>query len=146
MLKNAIFEPRVSVDRQRTSWWVVVVVVCCAILLAAGAAIAAVRPALLGTAADPVTATERVFADYVVARNGALALLLVLLLGVRAVHGLVIALLLVALIQIGDAILDSAQGRLDILPVAAAIAIACIAAAVRHSPKPLWQLSTWRSM
>jgi hypothetical protein len=146
MSEIASLEPTVSAERQRTAWWVVAVVVCCALLLATGAVISAVNPGLLGTASDPVTTTVRVFADYVVARNGVLALVLVLLLGFRAVHGLVIALLLVALIQIGDAVLDTAQGRLEILPVAAAIAISCIAAAVRHSPKPLWELSAWRGM
>ena len=144
MEKKTLLEPIVEDRPRRPASWVVTVVISSAILLMAGAAIAGFRPELLGSSTDPVTTTVRVFADYVVARNGALAVLLVLLLAIRAAHGLVIALLLVALIQTTDGVLDIVQGRLEIVPVAAAIAIACIAAAVRHSQKPLWQWSTWQ--
>jgi hypothetical protein len=91
-----------------------------------------------------MTQNLRIYADYLVARNGVLALVLLLLLVGRAGHTLVVALLAVGAIQVVDVILDAVQGRVAVIPAAALIGIACIAAAFRHSSAPLWNASTWR--
>jgi hypothetical protein len=133
-----------SAERVGPVWWVTGVVIVCAVLLMIGAVLALVRPGLLGNLADPMTTTVRVYADYVVARDGVLAIFLVLLLVARAGRALSTALLIVALIQAADVVLDAFQGRVAIVPLAAVIAIACITAAVRHSDLPLWRISNWR--
>jgi hypothetical protein len=81
-----------------------------------GAVIALVKPGMLLGPGDLVTAGVQVYAGYVVSRNLSLAIMLLSLLFTRARHMLLGMMLLTALIQTLDAVLDAFEGRWSIVP------------------------------
>ncbi|MEO7060600.1 MAG: hypothetical protein ABI083_12835 [Lapillicoccus sp.] len=113
-------------------------------LTAAGGVIAAVDPGMLIGTAAPETRATYVYAGYLVSRNLALAVALVALLALRARRMLAGALLLTALIQILDIVVDAATGRLALVPGLVVLTAALFAATVKASPEPPWRLGTWR--
>ena len=103
-----------------------------ALLLLGGAVIALVAPNLLtGTASPTGDEVARVYEDYTVARDGALGLFLVALLALHEVRTLAAALVLIALVQLVDGILDVASGRWILLPAVISVALAGLLAAAR---------------
>jgi hypothetical protein len=91
--------------------WTAIVAGVGALLLVAGAAIALVRPSALLSPGDPVTGGVRVYADYLVSRDFAVAALLAGALLVRAKPALATLMALTALIQVLDIVLDATTGR-----------------------------------
>ena len=81
--------------------WVSIVVILGALLILAGAVISKVDPTLL-TNGSPMTVAARVYADYLFARNLALAVMLFFLLAIRARRMLAGFMVLVAFIQLVD--------------------------------------------
>ena len=109
-------------ERETIPWWATVVSVLGALLLVAGAVIAAVHPSMLAGPNEPVTGGLRVMAGYVVARNGALGLLLLAALWMRQRAALQTLLLLYGAVQLLDAGMDAVEGRWAIVPVALVLA------------------------
>jgi hypothetical protein len=112
-----------------------VVTVTTAALLAAGAVVALIAPALL--VGDPASlGKSRVFEDYTVSRDAALAVFLLAPLLRRALPLLRSALLLVVGVQLFDAAFDVAGRRWAIAPIAIVLAIACFLSAQRLRRPP----------
>lgn len=124
--------------------WVAAVVFVAAALTAAGAAVAWLDPALLVSRASDINPAARVYAGYLISRNLGLAVALLALLGLRCYRMLAGALVLTALVQLLDAAIDAATGRLPLLPILIVLAAALLAAASRLSPQPLWHSAAWR--
>lgn len=124
--------------------WVSTIVVLGALLTAAGGIVAQVRPTLLLSAGERMTAAAEVYAGYLVSRNLALAATLVATLLLRARRALVGLMVLTALIQVIDAIVDAAGGRVTLVPGVLVLAVAFLAGAARLSRRPLWHPESWR--
>ncbi len=97
-------------------WWLVASVVVGALLMGAGGLIALLKPAMLVSPGDEITGAVRVYASYLVSRNLALAIMLLLALTLRARRVLGGLMFLTAVIQLLDAGLDAIEGRWPIVP------------------------------
>src|SRR5689334_17847063 len=108
--------------RARIPVWIAVMVVLGALLLLIGALASKVNPGSLA-GGKPVTATTIAYANYTFARELALAIMLVLLLALRARRMLAGLMLLVALIQFIDLLDDLGRGDFALVPVVLVYAI-----------------------
>jgi hypothetical protein len=108
-----------------------------------GAVLAFVHPAMLVSPHDEINAAVRVYAGYLTARNGALVIMLVVLLAIRASRALGNLMVLVALIQILDAVIDSLEGRWMLVPGVLVFAIVFLIAAARLTGHPFWRSKAW---
>lgn len=104
--------------KERELWpaWLYVIVTLGAILMGIGGVIALVKPAMLLGPGDAITSGVRMYAGYLVSRNLALATMLLVLLFFRTRQMLRGMMLLTAVIQALDAVLDAAEGRWVIVP------------------------------
>ena len=116
--------------------WVSVVVILGALLILAGAVISKVDPTLL-TNGSPMTEAARVYADYLFARNLALAVMLFFLLAIRARRMLAGFMVLVAFIQLVDSVNDLARGDWLLIPGLLVFAIVFLLGAWRLFGQPL---------
>ena len=123
--------------------WVSIVVVLGALLTIAGAVIGKVDPTLL-TNGSPMTDAARVYADYMFARNLALAVMMLLLLAVRARRMLAGFMVLIALIQIVDVGDDLARGAFLLVPGLLVFAIVFLLGAWRLFGQAIWRVDAWR--
>ena len=128
---------------QPVAWWLRVIVILGALLTAMGAVIALAQPALLVSPHDEINGAVRVYAGYLVARNFAIASMLVALLVLGARRALGNLMVLVGLIQLLDACMDVAEGRWTIVPVVLVIGVAFLVGAARLSDYPFWKLEAW---
>lgn len=116
-------------------WWVATIVILGALLTAAGGLIALVRPELLLAPGQPMSDAAYVYAGYLISRNLALAALLLILLAFHARRGacgaLVGLLLLTALVQMLDALVDATTGRVALVPVVLIVGVAFLVSALR---------------
>lgn len=128
----------------RTSWpgWLYACVIVGALLMALGGVIALINPAMLLAPGEPITAGVRVYAGYLVSRNIALAVMLMAMLAVRARRMLCGLMLLTALIQALDAILDARDGRWMLVPGVTVFAVVFLFGAWWLAGKGLWRI--WR--
>ena len=118
-------------------WWLVVIVVSGAALMAAGALIALLHPAMLVSPRDTINGAVRVYAGYLVSRNLALAIMLLVALTRKAREPLRILVILTAFIQLLDAGLDGMEQRWTLVPGVLLFAIAFFVVAAwlsRYSP------------
>ena len=127
----------------RIPLWVSIVVILGALLTLTGAVISKVDPTLL-TNGSPVTETARVYADYMFARNLALAVMLLLLLAIRAQRMLAGFMVLIAFIQLIDVGDDLARGALLLIPGLLVFAIVFLLGAWRLFGQPVWHIDAWR--
>jgi len=123
--------------------WVSVVVILGALLILAGAVISKVDPTLL-TNGSPMTEAARVYADYLFARNLALAVMLFFLLAIRARRMLAGFMVLVAFIQLVDSVDDLARGAWLLIPGLLVFAIVFLLGAWRLFGQAVWHLDAWR--
>lgn len=123
--------------------WVSIVVILGALLTITGAVISKVDPTLL-TNGSAVTETARVYADYMFARNLALAVMVLLLLALRARRMLAGFMVLIALIQLIDVGDDLARGALLLVPGLLVFAIVFLLGAWRLFGSAIWHVDTWR--
>ena len=123
--------------------WVSVVVILGALLSLTGAVISKVDPTLL-TNGGPMTETARVYADYLFARNLALALMLFFLLAIGARRMLAGLMVLVALIQVVDMGDDLARGAWLLAPGLLVFAIVFLLGAGRLFGQAVWHIDAWR--
>lgn len=113
------------------------------LLLSASAAISKVDPTLL-TNGSPMTEAARVYADYLSARNLALAVVVLLLLAIRARRRLAGLMILVALIQLLDVGDDLARRAWLLFPDVLVFAIVFLLGARRLLGQALWHVAAWR--
>jgi len=124
--------------------WVSIVVILGALLTLTSAVISKVDPTLLANG-NPITASARIYADYMFARDLALAVMLLLLLVVRARRMLAGFMVLTVLIQGVDIVDDLFRGAfLLFLPVVFVFAIAFLLAAGRLFGRAIWHVDVWR--
>jgi hypothetical protein len=125
-------------------WWVRAAVVVGALLMATGAILALVNPAMLVGPHEEINGAVRVFAGYLFARNGALAVMLIALLTLGAKRALSQTMILVALIQFLDAGVDCAEGRWVIAPGVVVFGIVFLIGASKLSRSPIWSVRAWK--
>jgi hypothetical protein len=124
--------------------WAVTIVLLGVALTTAGGLIALVHPTLLLSPGEQMTQAAGVYADYLVARNLALAALLAALLAMRARRMLAGLLVLAALTQLLDAVLDGATGRWALLPGLLVLTTLFLISAARLSGQAFWKATAWR--
>jgi hypothetical protein len=124
--------------------WVRIVVVLGALLMVMGAGIALVHPAMLVSPHDDINGAVRVYAGYLVSRNFALAILLLVSMGLRARGMLNSLVLLTACIQILDAGIDCWEGRWAIVPGVVVFGVMFFVASARLSGHPFWRVEAWK--
>lgn len=127
----------------RIPLWVSIVVILGALLTITGAVIGKVDPTLL-TNGGPMTDTARVYADYMFARNLAVAILLLFLLAARARWMLAGFMVLTALIQTIDVIDDLARRAFALVPGLLVFAVVFFVGASLLFGRPAWQIAAWR--
>ena len=124
--------------------WVYIVVILGALLTLTSAVISKVDPTLL-TNGNPMTASARIYADFMFARDFSLTVMLLLLLGVRARRMLSGFMVLTVLIQWVDIVHDLFRGTfLLFLPVVFVFAIVFLLAAGRLLGRAIWHVDAWR--
>ena len=123
--------------------WVSIVVILGALLTTIGAVISKVDPTLL-TNGSPVTEGTRVYADYMFARNLALAVMVLFLLGVRARQMLAGFMVLIALIQTFDIVDDLSRGAFLLVPGLLVFTIVFLVGAWQLFGQAMWHVKVWR--
>ena len=129
---------------RRIPWWVAIVVILGALLTITGAVISKLNPTML-TDGSPMTDAIRVYADYVFARNLPLAIMLLLLLALRARQMLAGFMVLIALIQIVDVLNDLARGDFLLIPGLLVFAIVFLLGAWQLFGQAVWHGDAWRN-
>jgi hypothetical protein len=114
--------------------------------MTAGGVIALVDPATLVSPTDVINNAARIYAGYLASRNLALAAALLAAMMLRARGALGSPMMLTAFIQIGDAVIDCAEGRWSIVPGVAVLGVLFILAAARVSGYPFWNAAAWRQL
>jgi hypothetical protein len=132
-----------SHDSEHIPLWVSIVVILGALLYITGAVISKLDPTLL-TNGGLMTDAARVYADYLFARNLSLAILLFVLLIVKARHMLAGFMVLIALIQCLDVINDLARGAFVLVPGLLVFAIVFLFGASRLFGQAFWHMNAWR--
>jgi hypothetical protein len=125
-------------------WWVSGSVVVGALLMAAGGLIALIHPAMLVSPGAEINGAVRVYAGYLVSRNLALAIMLLVMLGLRTRGALSNLMVLTAFIQLLDAGMDFREGRWTLVPGVILFAVVFFLGAARLSGQPFWKLAAWR--
>ncbi len=129
-----------AVSRTPWSWWLVGIVVLGALLTVAGGLLA-IHPV-----GEHLTTAGQTYADYFLTRNMAMAVMLVLMLAVRARAALTVLMILTALIQTLDAITASLTARLGLVPIDLLFAVIFLIGAAHLSTGPLWRATTWHDI
>ncbi len=113
------------------------------LLLGAGAIIALVHPVLLVSPHDQINQATRVYAGYLASRNLALAAMLLLTMILRANQALNTLILLTAVVQLFDIVMDIAEGRWAVLPPVVILGALFLVASARISGHPFWKAKAW---
>jgi hypothetical protein len=124
--------------------WVSLIVVIGAFILATGATLALVRPVMLVSPNDEINSAVHVYAGYLASRNGALAVMLLVLLALGAKRALSNLMVVVALIQVFDACQDCIEGRWMIVPGVLLIGMVFLIGSRRLTGYPFWKAEAWR--
>jgi len=125
--------------------WVSIVVILGTLLILSGAVISKLDPTLL-TNGSPMTDAARIYADYLFARNLALAVMLLLLIAIRAQRMLAGFMVLIALIQLVDSVDDLARGAFLLVPGLLVFAIVFLLGAWRLFGRAVWHVDAWREL
>jgi hypothetical protein len=135
-----------SSDQSRAiSWWLGAIVILGAALTAMGAVIAFIHPAMLVSPRDELNGAVRIYAGYLVARNLAIAIMLLGLLLLGARRALANLMVLVGLIQLLDAGMDVAEGRWTIAPGVLVFGLVFLIGAAKLCGFPFWKREAWQS-
>ena len=111
--------------------------------MAAGAVLALIHPAMLVSSHDEINEAVHIYAGYLASRNMALAIMLIALLSLSAKRALSNLMFLVALIQLLDACIDSAEHRWPIVPGVLFLGLIFLFGASRLSKDPVWKSEFW---
>ena len=134
----------VSSGRAMFSWWLRTIVVLGSLLLATGALVAVFHPVLLVPPRDAINEAVHIYAGYFASRNLGLAIMLLAAMSLRARGTLNSLMLLTALIQVLDAVLDCVEGRWAIVPGVVVFAVMFFAGSARRSGYPFWKIEARR--
>lgn len=113
------------------------------LLLATGAIIALVHPILLVSPHDQINQATRIYAGYLASRNMSLAVMLFLTMARRANKALNTLILLTAVIQLFDVVMDISEGRWAVLPGVVILGVLFLLASARISGHPFWKKEAW---
>ncbi len=106
----------ISVDSRTASngiaWWLRAAIILGALLMAAGGIIALVNPAMLVSPHEEINGAVHVYAGYLASRNLVLAVMLLVMLALRARRALSYLMVLTAFIQFADAGIDWCRGAM----------------------------------
>lgn len=127
-----------ATDASPWSWWLISIVALGALLTATGGLLA-IHPGV-----EHLNTAGQNYADYFLTRNLAMAVLLLLMLALRARQVLTGLMILTALIQALDAITATATGRLGLVPIDLGFTAAFLTGAAHLSTGPLWRGRSWR--
>lgn len=133
-----------SSARPALPWWVLTIVIVCALLMATGAIMALVNPAMLADSDEKINGAVRVYAGYLVSRNLAIAAMLLgtLIAGARRPLGAMMV--LAALVQFMDAVIDCFEARWTLVPGVLVLVLLLLIAASRVSQQRLLKVGFWR--
>ena len=131
-------------EKSAIGWWPKAIAVLGALLLAAGALIALFHPAMLVSAHDEINGAVHIYAGYLASRNLALAIMLIAALRLGAKGMLNNLLLLVALIQLLDAVMDVIEGRWPVVAGVVVLAMLFFIASGSLSGHPFWKIHAWK--
>jgi hypothetical protein len=131
-------------SNERLPFWLRSIAIIGAVLLTMGAVISVVHPALLVSPHDEINPAVRVYAGYTFSRDLALAMMLVVAMGLRARAALNSLMLLTGFIQVFDAAVDYADHRYAIIPAVAVIGVMFFLGAAALSGAPFWKAQAWR--
>jgi hypothetical protein len=126
-----------------TPWWVTVAVILGALLMLVGGAIAIVRPVMLVSPHDEINGAVHIYAGYLASRNIALAIMLLVMLGLRARIALSNLMVLTAFIQLLDAGIDCVEGRWPIVPGVLVFGLVFLQGAASLRGVPFWRVEAW---
>ena len=137
-------DPKTPQSVARFPLWVSIVVILGALLILTSAVISKVDPTLL-TNGNPMSDSARIYASFMFARDLSLAVMLLLLLIVRARRILAGFMVLTVLIQFVDIVNDLFRGTFLLgLPVVFVFAIVFLLAAGRLFGRAIWHVDAWR--
>lgn len=123
--------------------WANVVVILCAILMGLGAVIALLKPEMLVAPHAEINAAVRTYAGYLTARNGTLAIMLLVLLVVGARRALGNLVAVVGFIQFMDFCVDCAEARWTVAAGVLVLGTLLLMAASRISGSAFWRRAAW---
>jgi hypothetical protein len=115
-----------------------------ALLLTAGAVLALFYPVMLVSAHDEINGAVHIYAGYLASRNLALAIMMVAALCFGAKGMLNNLLLLVAFIQLLDAVMDVVEGRWPVATGVVVLAALFFIASGSLSGYPFWKIHAWK--
>ena len=141
--KEGVETPSNTTALPATPWWVNVAVILGAILMLAGGVIAIVRPAMLVSPHDEINGAVHIYAGYLASRNIALALMLLVMLSLRARMALSNLMVLTAFIQLLDAGIDCVEGRWPIVPGVLGFGLVFLLGAASLRGVPFWRVEAW---
>jgi hypothetical protein len=125
-------------------WWVSGIVWIGILLTATGAILALVHPETLVGSDAPMNQAAYVYAGYLVSRDLALAILLLVMLLLKARRVLAGLMALTILTQVIDAIVDLTTGRISLVPPILLLAIAFLIGLMRITGPTFWAASKWQ--
>lgn len=125
-------------------WWLRTIVVLGSLLMATGALIALFHPVLLVSAHDEINEAVHIYAGYLASRNLGLAVMLLAAMSLRARGMLNSLMLLTALIQVLDAVMDCVEARWPIVPGVVVFAVLFFVGSARLSGYPFWRIEAWK--
>jgi hypothetical protein len=131
-------------EKSVIGWWPKAIAILGALLLAAGALIALFHPVMLVSAHDEINGAVHIYAGYLASRNLALAIMLIAALCLGAKGMLNNLLLLVALIQLLDAVMDVIEGRWPVATGVVVLALLFFIASGSLSGYPFWKTHAWK--
>lgn len=142
--KKNLRVPALSVAPTPLPLWVIVTVTVGSFLMIAGAYLALFQPQMLLSPHQQITQGVHVYAGYLVSRNLALGVLLLVLLSLRARAALSTLMVLYAFIQLLDVCNDGFEGRWSIVPGILILGVLFLIGAARIAGHPFWSAKAWR--
>ena len=135
---------RLPAENATIRWFPKATAILGAILLAAGGSIALFHPAFLVSPHDEINGAVHIYAGYLASRNFSLAIALLVALVTGARRALNSFLLLVAMVQSFDALMDCVGGRWPIVPGVSLLALLFLMASKSLSGYPFWKIRAWK--
>jgi hypothetical protein len=136
--------PEVALEQTKTvPLWLKLVVLLGALLMMAGGVLALANPAIMVSRGDQINSAVRIFAGYLASRNLVLAVMLLAALGFGARRALGHLMLLVALVQFLDVVIDCVEARWIIVPGVLVLGILFLIGANRLLNSPFWSRGAW---
>ena len=124
-------------------WWTIAVCALACLLFAIGGLIGLIQPASLLAPGSSITVETRIFVDYFVSRNLALAVVLLIGLLLKSRTTLARTTFLAGLVQCFDCILDARDGRWVLVPGILLLGLLFLVTASRIMGAAFWRKRFW---